>query len=74
LSLVPVGSVSLLARRWPYLFSGRCFRVAESDEVRINIAVLVPHREEVSLQVVVHRPECVVIVKTRVQFRGLIKG
>ena len=73
LLLVPICSVSFLAWRWPYLSSGRGFRVVESNEVRINIVVLVPHREEVSFQMVMHWPECVVIVKTRVQFRGLTK-
>ena len=50
LLLVPVGSVSFLARQWPYLSSGSCFSVVESLEVRINITVLIPHRKEVSSQ------------------------
>jgi hypothetical protein len=64
-------SLSLLALRWPRLSSRSRFRVVECDEVRIDAPVLIPCRDEVSLQMLVHGPKSVVIVETRVQFRCL---
>jgi hypothetical protein len=64
---------AFLARRLPYFSSCRCFRVIESDKVGVDIAVLVSRGDEVAFEMVMYRPERVVIVEARMQFSGLAK-